>query len=173
MRYSRKVERAIVAQIEREPSRPVILPDWAYWKGDPQPWVYLDSQPIRLARHLYGLLVGELPPGAGLRNPPEIDQRNVNPHLMVVTPSRGARITCPNNHRYTEDDYIEGVGHRCQTCRAQRLLGTPDVATINRAKTHCPKNHPLVKRKKGPRRCLECPREATRAWRENQKREHA
>lgn len=172
MRYTPQIEEALTAQLEREPDRPVILPDWAYWEGMDQPFIYVDRMPTPLMRHLHEALIGTLHPDQGLVNPPDVPARNVNPHLAVVTPTRKSRAVCPNGHRYEEGDYIPGVGHRCQTCRAEKLLGTPSVADVNRAKETCPKNHPLVRRPNGKRRCLECPRDQQRRYLEK-KREHA
>lgn len=169
MRYSTAIEARILAQIEQTPRQQIILPSWAYWKGDPQPWVYIDQIPTRLVRHLYGLVVGELHPDHGLVNPPGVDPRNVNPRLAVVTPTRRAKVECPNGHRYTGDDYIEGVGQRCQTCRAAKLLGGLSAAAKNRAKTTCPQGHKLVKRPGGKRRCYECARERERERRARMK----
>ncbi len=169
MRYSAAIEAQILAQIVREPNRAIILPEWAYWKGDPQPWVYIDQMPTRLIRHLYGLVVGDLHPDHGLVNPPGVDPRNVNPRLAEVTPTRTARVVCPNGHRYTGDDYIAGVGQRCQTCRAGKLLGRPNVGEINKAKTTCPQGHKLIRRKDGKRRCRECPAAREKARRERLK----
>lgn len=169
MRWTPEIEKKIVEQIARTPTAEIILPDWAYWEGEDHPWIYVDSMPTMLVKHLYAKLIEPIPDGAGLQPKPGTSRRSVNPHLWVIVPSRRARAVCPNGHPYTEDDWIDGVGHRCQTCRASKLLGTPDAAEINRRKTTCPKGHPLVKRKNGKRRCLECPRAQTAAWRERQK----
>lgn len=158
MRYTPQIEEALVRQITAEPEREVILPSWAYWKGVDTPWIYVDGMPISLPRHLHGLLIGPIPDGAGLSPKPGTVRGNVNPHLFIITPGTHARARCPNGHEYTEDDWIPNVGHRCQACRAARLLGTPSIADINRSKTVCPQGHPLVKRKNGRRRCRECPR---------------
>ncbi len=164
MRYSPEIESALVAQIAAEPTRPVVLPEWAYWAGEPQPWIYRDGMPVPLMRHLYEVILGGLAETAGLQNPPHVDARNVNPHLAIVKPSKRTRLVCPNGHTYTEDDWIDGVGHQCQTCRAAKLLGTPSITDINRAKTDCPQGHPyteenLVRLKNGRRRCKQCHRE--------------
>lgn len=165
MRYTPRIEQKILAQIEQTPDREIILPAWAYWEGVDQPWIYLDQIPTPLVRVLYERLIGALPEHVGLQPKPGTSRRSVNPHLWVTVPTRRARAVCPNNHPYTDEDWIEGVGHRCQTCRATELLGTPSPIDINRSKTRCPKGHPLVKRPNGRRRCLECPREQTAAWR--------
>lgn len=163
MRYSPEIEAMILAQIVRTPDKEIILPDWAYWEGDPQPWVYIDRMPTRLMRHLYQLVVGELHPNHGLVNPPGVDPRNINPRLAVLTPARRAKLQCPRGHLYTGDDYIEGVGHRCQTCRAEKQLGKkPTQGDLNRAKTHCPLGHEYTRRGNGKRRCPTCHREAER-----------
>lgn len=174
MKYNRQIEKAILEQIRKEPGRPIILPDWAYWKGDPQPWVYIDGMPTRLIRHLYDLVVGNIHPDHGLVNPPEIDPRNVNPHLAKLTPTRKSKLVCPKGHRYTGDDYVDGVGNQCQTCRADKLLGTPSVADKNRAKKKCPAGHRYTKKntirlKSGRRRCRICHAEQNAALRERKK----
>lgn len=172
MRYTPEIEAQILAQIVREPDRAIILPRWAYWAGDPQPWVYIDRMPTRLIRHLYGLVVGELHPDHGLTNPPGVDPRNVNPRLAVVTPSRRSKVVCQNGHRYTGDDYIENVGHECQTCRADRMLGKGmNVGQINKAKKTCPQGHKLVRRPNGKRRCFECDAARARARRAREREE--
>jgi hypothetical protein len=168
MRLTSKTRKALIAQIKAAPHRPVILPDWAYWKGTDAAYIYVDQMPIPLMRFLYEQLIAPLDPARGLVNPPGVAARNVNPHLAVVTPTRKSRAVCPNGHDYTEADYVPGVGQRCQQCRADLLLGTPSPIDINRAKTHCPKNHVLVERPNGRRRCLECPRAATQRWRAQQ-----
>ena len=165
MRYNPEIEARILAQIAREPDRAIVLPEWAYWKGDPQPWIYVNQIPTRLARHLYGLVVGELNPDRGLVNPPEVDRRNVNPRIMVVTPAKRSKLFCHQGHRYTAADYRDGVGNRCQTCHEEKLLGTPGVDAINRAKTTCPRGHKLIKQHNGKRRCKECGRDRERARR--------
>lgn len=159
MRWTPEIEQRILAQIERTPDREVILPDWAYWKGLHQPWVYIDSMPTPLVRVLYERVIGAIPDGMGLQPKPGTSRRSVNPHLWVLVPTPRSHAACPNGHEYDEGDWIEGVGHRCQACRAARLLGKPTIAEINRKKTTCPKGHALVKRPNGRRRCLECPRE--------------
>ena len=169
MRYTPEIEQKILAQIAATPDAEVILPDWAYWKGIDQPWIYLDSMPIPLVKVLYADLVGPIPEGAGLQPRPGTSRRSVNPHLWQLVPTPKSRAECPNGHPYTEDDYIPGVGHRCLTCRAAKLLGTESPIDKNRKKTTCPKGHKLVKRKNGRRRCLECPREQTARWRAKQK----
>jgi hypothetical protein len=165
VRYTPQIEQRILAQIAATPEAEIILPDWAYWEGVDQPWIYVDSMPMPLVRVLYERVIGALSPEAGLQPKPGTSRRSVNPHLWVQTPTLRARAVCPNGHVYTDDDWIEGVGHRCQTCRADKLLGTPSAIDVNRAKTTCPQGHALVRRKNGRRRCLECPRAQTAAWR--------
>lgn len=161
MRWTPEIEERIVTQIEATPDLEIILPAWAYWKGHDQPWVYVDGMPQRLVRILYERLIRSLPDRAGLSPKPGTDPRNINPHLFVVLPSRHSRAECVNGHEYTEDDWIPNVGYRCQTCRAEQLLGTPSAADLNRIKTHCPNGHPLegdnlVQLKNGRRRCKTC-----------------
>lgn len=172
MRYDVQTEEAIVAQIRRQPNREVILPDHCYWEGMDTPWIYVDQKPVRLVVWLYRRIIGPLPAGAGLARKPGTSARNINPHLWVVTPGPRARVECPNGHEYGPDDWIPGVGHRCQACRAAKLLGTESPIDINRSKTHCPEGHVLVKRKNGRRRCYECPRAQQAAY-AARKRENA
>lgn len=165
MRYTPEIEERLVAQIESAPTKALVLPDWAYWEGGDVPWIYMDGEPTPLPRHLHGVIIRALPDHVGLRNPPEVHARNVNPYLMVVTPTRKSEVACPKGHRYTADDYRPGRGNRCGQCRAEKLLGTPSPIDINRAKTVCPQGHDLVKRPNGRRRCLECPRAQQAAYR--------
>lgn len=167
MRYTAKIEAKILAQIAAEPDRELILPAWAYASGD-QPLIYHGGKPVKLARRLYEKTIGPIPLGAGLKLQPGRDPRNVNPHHFVLTASPHTRVTCPNNHPYTDQDWT-GTGYRCHVCREEKNLGTPSVADINAAKTHCPKNHLLVLRPNGRRRCLECPREQQARYRARQK----
>lgn len=164
MRYSAEIEAKIIAQIEAEPDREVILPDWAYWKGVDTPWVYIEGLPKPLVHVLYERVIGVIPDRAGLTPRPGTDRRNVNPHLWLLMPyakDRIARPVCPNGHEYTDADWKPGVGHRCQACRALKLLGTPNAADLNKAKTHCPAGHPLkgknlINLKNGRRKCRIC-----------------
>lgn len=167
MRYSKAIERKIIEQLIAEPERDTILPSWAYASGN-QPVIYHGGKPVKLARHLYEKIVGPIPDGAGLKLEPGHDPRDVNPHHFVVTGSPHVRLTCPNNHRYTDQDRTED-GYRCHVCREEKNLGTPSVSDVNAAKTHCPKNHVLVLRTNGRRRCMECPREQQARYRVRQK----
>lgn len=171
MKYTPEIEKLILNQIATTPDAPIILPPHCYWKGVATPWIYVDQMPVRLVNVLYELAIGPIPPGASIGRRVGTMPADVNPHHWEVVPVRirAARSHCPKDHPYTQDDWFEGVGHRCQTCRAERLLGTPSVADINREKTHCPKNHILVKRKNGRRMCKECPKERSAAWRAKQK----
>ena len=169
MRYSPAIEDALIAQIKRTPDREIILDDAAYWKGVNQPWVYVNGVPQRLVHILYEAVIASLPEGAWLASQPGTHPRNINPHFFTPTAAPGVQLTCPNNHVYTPDDWIENVGHRCQACRVAKLIGRDDVATINRKKTVCPEGHQLIKRPNGRRRCLECPRARQKAYRERTK----
>lgn len=165
MKFSPAIERKIVDQITREPDRPVILPDWAYWAGTDTAYIYVNRMPVPLIHYLRELLIGDVTEDEGVVNLPDVDTRNVNPYLAVVTPTMRSRPVCPNGHRYTEDDFIPGVGHRCQACRVEKLKGTPSVVDKNRSKTTCPEGHRLVRRPNGRRRCFECPRKQSAAYR--------
>lgn len=167
MKYTDEIEKTLLTTIQHEPEKELILPEWAY-RGANQPVIYRGGKTIRLVRHLYENLIGPLDPNQGLAQQPGHNPRNVNPHHWVPTATRHTRLVCPNGHRYTGADMTPD-GHRCRQCHDDKLLGTPGTADVNRAKTHCPKNHLLVKRPNGKRRCLECPREQSRAYRAAQK----
>jgi hypothetical protein len=162
MRYTPEIEEKIVAQIKAQPEREVILPDWAYWKGFDTPWVYVGGLPTPLPRVLYERVIEALPEGAGLSPRPGTHRRNVNPYLYLVTPSPRHRGYCAAGHIFTDADWNEKRQRFvCQVCRAERLLHTPSPADTNRAKTHCPRGHPLsgknlVNLKNGKRRCRIC-----------------
>lgn len=174
MKYTPQMEQMILTQIEHEPEREIILPDWCYWTGTDACYIHRDGERIRLVYHLYEVLIGALPMGAGLSPAPGTQKRNVNPHLYSVVPKPGVRAACPiAGHEYSEQDWIPGVGHRCHACREARKSGNPSPSEINREKTHCPKGHALVKRKNGTRRCLPCPREAERERRKRMKEKQA
>lgn len=164
MRYTPEIEQRLIDQIEREPEREVILPDWAYWGDGDACVIYRDDLAIPLIRHLYEVLIQPLPDSVGLVNAPGVRARNVNPRLAVLLPSRHSRPQCKNGHPYIDEDYVAGVGYRCHICREAKHKGTPSVADLNSRKTHCPKGHPLtkgnlVKLKSGRRKCLTCHRE--------------
>lgn len=169
MKYTAEIEKALIAQITTEPNREVILPDWAYGKGSDQPVAYLKGRQVRLSRLLYEKIIGPLPEDVGLKMPPSLNPRNVNPHLFVVTASPHTRLACPNGHEYTAADWTP-TGHRCTTCRTANNNGEPSVADINSAKTHCPQGHPLskgnlIRLKSGRRRCRNCHRETQARYR--------
>jgi len=164
VRYSPEIEQALVDAIAANPDREIVLTDDCYWEGIDTPWIYVDQQPVRLVVVLYEQIIGALPRGAGLARRPGTHPRNINPHLWTVVPNTRARAFCPKaGHEYGPDDWIEGVGHRCQACKAERHL-RDSPADVNRRKTHCPQGHPLVRRPNGRRRCLECPREQQRRY---------
>lgn len=174
MRYDAEIEAKILKQISLEPDREIILPDWAYGKNRNQPQVTVDNERQPLVRHLYEVLISELPHRAWVANPVGVDPRNVNPHLAIVLPSRRSRVSCANGHPYRPEDFIPNVGYRCQACREARLLGTPSAADLNAQKTHCPQNHEYTKEntirlKSGRRRCRTCSREQTARWRAKRK----
>lgn len=173
MRYSAEIESKIIAQVQAEPEREVILPGWAYGSGETQPFVYVKGKQVRLSRLLYERLIQPLPYEAGIKPRPGVDPRNVNPHLFAVTATRDTRLVCPNNHEYTEAD-MTPRGNRCRKCHELKLLGTPSVADINSAKSHCPMNHEYtrentIRLKSGRRRCRICHRETVARYRARQK----
>ena len=169
MRYTQEIEDALIEQIECEPSRPVILPAWAYWGQSTTCVAQVDGMWVPVMRILYQELIGPLPEWAGLRNPPGVDKRNVNPRLALVTPRRHSRTHCPKGHRYQIEDFRFDVGQVCHVCLEARKAKRrkpegerrPTVGDINRAKTHCPRNHPLegdnlVRLRSGKRKCRIC-----------------
>lgn len=172
MRFNAEMEAVLLEQIEQHPDIQIILPPWAYRSGD-QPVIYIGGKRLRLVRHLYEKAIGPLPREAGLAPRPESNERNVNPHFFAPTKTRHTRVTCPNNHTYTEED-MTPKGHRCRQCQREKNLGTPTVAEINAAKTVCPQNHPLVgdnllNLKNGRRRCRQCNRDQQAARRAREK----
>lgn len=173
MRYTAEIEGKIIAAVNAAPDRDLILPDWAYWKGDNQPYVYVDGMPVRLARVLYRKIIGPLSDDQGLAPGLGMHPRNVNPHRFVVTASPHQRAVCPNGkHEYTEEDRQDDGSMRCHQCYAATLTGGLNPAQINAAKTTCPEGHDLVLRPNGRRRCLECPRAAQRDYARRRKSTH-
>ncbi len=170
MRYSASIEASILDAIAENPTAEVILPEWCYWQGVSQPWIYLDQRPVRLIRHLYSTLIDDLPESSGLAMLPGVNPKNVNPHLAAVTPTRRSRAACPKGHLYDPGDFDPKSGKQsCQECRAERALGESPTE-LNRQKTHCPRGHPytkgnLVKLASGRRRCLICHREQQAEYR--------
>lgn len=176
MRYSAKIEATILKQIMLEPEREIILPDWAYGKAGRQPQVTIQNRRQPLVRHLYEVLISELPTKAWVANPVGVDPRNVNPHLAIVLPSSRIRVACSNGHPYQPVGFDPKIGYRCPTCREARLVGRPSPTEINAAKTHCPEGHRYtrentVRLKSGRRRCRICARNQTARWRAKQKQE--
>lgn len=169
MRYTPEIEAMILGAVEENPDREIVLPDWAYWEGVDTPWIYVDQMPTRLVVVLYERVIGALPRGAGLARQPGTSPRDINPHHWTPTPTGRARAYCPTaGHEYGPDDWIEGVGHRCQACLAAKRLAKeskgPSPADINREKTHCPQNHEYTpenttRLRSGRRRCKTCARE--------------
>lgn len=163
------IHRQITAAIKRDRWRPLVLPDFCYWKGRDQPVVYVDELPEQLARVLYRELIGELDYSHSLRLLDGIPKRNVNPYLFEVTQHRRRGSVCPNGHDYAGNEMPSNSGGwRCRTCYEAWLErhrhGGQSVAEINRAKEFCPRNHPysganLLITKTGRRRCRQCHRE--------------
>lgn len=170
MKYTAQMQKQLLEQIEREPRRPIELPDWAYWKGGDT--VYIDrlGDRVSLLRHLYEMLNGPLDRRQGLRNDIGVTPRNVNPNLAVLLPTRKSKILCPGcGWRFRSEDYNPEKGQRCPACAARKreekaartAAHKPNFAEINRAKTHCPKGHPyteenLINLRSGRRRCRRC-----------------
>lgn len=183
MRYNDEIEKAIVAQIKAHPNAPLILPDWAYWNGK-GPWIYRDSLPVRLVEHLYEVLVGEVPRGWRVSNPPGVGQKNVNPFVATLARGRGSRTHCQNGHEYTERDWLpDKRRHRCHICyeeqlkKARKVGGRLPIAELNRRKTHCPKGHQYTRentsrKENGSRQCKICRAEQARAARARKKEQN-
>lgn len=164
MRYNQDIEDAIVAQIEREPGRQLILPEWAHYKGQRTPMVYIKGRRLHLDEHLYSKLIAPLPPELHLIPAEGVDPRNINPHLCLVALSRRQRTRCPNGHEYPIESLTEPLrsGWRCRTCYRINFppRGTPSAAELNRRKTHCPRGHEYSEENTitqgGRRRCRTC-----------------
>lgn len=172
MKFSAEIEARILAQLAAEPERELILPSWAYASGD-QPVIYIGGRAVKLARYLHEKLVGPIPAGRGFVIDPDAHPRNVNPRMFHVTATPHTRLACPNHHRYVAEDW-NGKAWQCHVCREEKNLGTPSVADVNRAKTHCPKNHRLagdnlVNLKNGKRRCRTCHADTQAAYRRRKK----
>jgi hypothetical protein len=160
------VRRQILAQIRRDKHRPVVLPDFCYWKGRDQPVVYVDNLPENLNRVLYRELIGPLDYSQSLRLREGIPKRNVNPYLFEVTQHRRRGSVCPNGHSYEGNEMASNsAGWRCRTCyenwHAAHRKGGESVAVVNRGKDSCPQGHPysgenLIILKNGRRRCRTC-----------------
>lgn len=166
MILTESIHRQIVAAIRREPRKALILPSFCYWKGRDQPVVYIDGLPENLTRVLYRELVGPLDFAQTLQLRPGVPARNINPYLFERRQHRRRGTVCPNGHAYAGNEMPSNSGRwRCRTCylawRARHRIGGKSVAVLNRAKTHCPKNHPyaggnLIVLKSGRRRCRIC-----------------
>ena len=115
MRYTQEIEQGLLEQIAKEPLRPIVLPDWAYW-ADGRAVIHVGSIRVPLIRHLYGLVNDHvLPDWMGLRNAPGVPPRNVNPNLAQPLPRARSRFFCPYGHRFTPEDFT-GVRHVCHVC---------------------------------------------------------
>lgn len=160
------IHRQIVAAIRREPRKALILPAFCYWKDRDQPVVYIDGLPEALPRVLYRELIGPLEYHQALRPRPGVPPRNVNPYLYDVGTRRRRGDVCPNGHPYAGNEMPDSSSRwRCRTCYegwlARHRTGGESVAVTNRAKTHCPQDHPyeganLIILKNGRRRCRTC-----------------
>jgi hypothetical protein len=173
------IHRQILAAIRREKKRPLVLPDFCYWKGRDQPIVYIDGLPDKLVRVLYRELIGPLDYHETLDLMPNVPARNVNPYLYTVRNSRRRGDTCPNGHPYEGNEMPSNTSRwRCRTCyeawRAKHRKGGESVAVVNRAKDECPKGHPysgdnLQILRNGRRRCRICHRDNMARYRAEQK----
>lgn len=163
------IHRQIVAAVQRDPRRPLLLPDFCYWKGRDQPVVYIDELPETLSHVLYRELIAPLDYTQSLALRPGVPKRNVNPYLFEVTEHRRRGSVCPNGHDYADNEMpTNSQGWRCATCyrawRARNRSGGQSVSAVNRAKDTCPFGHPyagtnLRITSSGRRRCRQCHRD--------------
>ncbi len=159
MIYNAKVEAMIVAAIEADPAKAVVLPDHAYAK-DGRVVVLVDGLSIDLHRHLHNLLIRPLAPHERMWQAG--GDRNVNPHLFTVVAGRKSPNTqCPNGHDYAGNEAPPNSrGYRCRICLvASQRRANGSKPRIR--KTHCPQNHEYtrkntIKGKDGKRRCRTC-----------------
>lgn len=173
MKLTPEVEAKIVEAIRENEGTPLVLPDWAHWKGRNQPVVSVDRLPEQLSRHLYRKLIGPLEDDQMLVQQPGVPARNVNPHLFRVVTRRQVRTHCPNGHEYAAQRPMDGLARRrCRICyeaylaRRRVAQRRPSAADVNRAKTHCIHGHELAGDNltvlaDGRRRCRTC----HRGWR--------
>ncbi|UDL15434.1 HNH endonuclease [Microbacterium phage Pepe25] len=171
-----EIEQKIIAVIEADPSKPVILPEHAYGR-DGRVVVLVDGIPIDLHRHLFNTLVRPLEHHERMWQTPKGDRRNVNPWIMeVVAGKKSPRTHCNKGHAYKGNEAPPNTrGYRCLTClRDSRRQ--PDAGIANAAKTHCPQNHPYTKantivEKSGRRRCRTCKNSRNAAYMRRQRKE--
>lgn len=166
MRLTSEIETALLERIDRHPERAIVMPEWAYWKGQDQPIIYVDGLPMRLNRYLYAKAIGPLDFATKLIAREGVSKQNVNPHLFIAEPGRSRGETCPNGHAYAGNEMPDNsMGWRCATCyrtwRERHSLGRRNAGQLNAAKTHCPKLHPysgdnLMIQSDGRRRCRIC-----------------
>ena len=169
------IHRQIVAAIRRDRHRPLVLPDFCYWKGRDQPVVYIDNLPENLSRVLYRELIGPLDYSQSLHLRAGIPPRNINPYLFDVSQHRRRGTVCPNGHPYAGNEMPSNAGGwRCVTCYtawlAEHRIGGESASDVNRAKEVCPRGHPysgenLIILKNGRRRCRQCHRDRMAGYR--------
>lgn len=179
MRLTPEVEELVLEQLRVHPERALVLPDWAYWKGQNQPVVYVAGLPVRLNRYLYEKVIGPLEYSTRLLPRAGVHPKNVNPHLFIAAAGQTRGDTCPNGHSYAGNEMPDNKGGwRCQTCYLAWLdrhsNGGQNIGQINGAKTHCPKNHRyagdnLMILRNGRRRCRQCNRDQSRKYYESRK----
>lgn len=165
----------LVRICRQHPKREVALPAALYSQVGGHPVVRMEIDGIRVLLHrwLFEQINEQVLGGDLLRRRPGVDPRNVNPFLFdrISRHAPVLREVCPNGHRYAAVGEVSGlVGVRCARCRSDRLarrrVGAPSQADLNRAKTHCPRNHEYTeentlyrKSDKGARRCATCERD--------------
>ena len=168
--------RQIIAAIEEDPERPLILPDHAYGPDD-RVVVYVDRIPMDLHRHLHNLLIRPLLHAEEMHQRGGV--RNVNPHLFqVVTTRKALRTHCWKGHEYTPENEAppNSRGYRCLTCLRDSL---PERSgKTNASKTHCPHNHEYTPEntrvgKDGKRRCITCINDRSAARRKTTTKENS
>jgi hypothetical protein len=171
------VEASIVEAVLEDPSKPVVLPPFAYGRRE-RVVVLVDGLPIDLHRHLHNILI----------RPLEWDERmwdrsgvrgNVNPFLFVVIQGRRTLGThCRNGHPYEGNELAPGApgGYRCAICyRASRPPVTGDT---NAAKTKCPQGHDYtpentITTRDHKRRCRTCTNDRSAAAMRRRRKENA
>jgi hypothetical protein len=146
-----EIEAKIIEAIREHEGVPLVLPDWAHWKGRDQPVVSVDRLREQLSRHLYRKLIGPLEDDQMLVQQPGVPARNINPHLFRVATRRQVRTHCPNGHEYAAQRPMDGLARRrCRICyeaylaRRRVAQRRPSAADVNRAKTHCIHGHELA-----------------------------
>lgn len=141
-----EIRTKILATLQAQPDKPLILPDFCYPKNSDHPVVYVDQLPERLTRVLYAELVGPIPDGQALQQRPDVPARNVNPHLLQLVDGHGgkpnagdvnrAKTHCNHNHPLEGENLLilKNGRRRCRTCHREnmaRYRATDEKGTDN------------------------------------------